>query len=140
MPANPKHHHPVGFVATLIVLALLASPALAEPIEPERVVVVDSDTIDLDGKRFRLVGFNPPEPDSRHAKCAAEIPLGLAATIRLQELVDAGALSFEKVTCSCRPGNPWHQALQPKTRLRASLPSWHRRERLAYLGEFSRAV
>lgn len=88
----------------LILLALLTTPALAELIEPERVRVVDGDTIDLDGKRFRLVGFNTPEPELRHAKCAAEIPLGIAATIRLQEIVDAGALSFEKVRCSCRPG------------------------------------
>ena len=44
---------------------LLASPALADPIEPSSVRVLDGDTIEARGAVFRLVGFDTPESGRR---------------------------------------------------------------------------
>lgn len=88
----------------LIALLLLAFPALAEPISPDRIRVIDGDTIRLDQKRpdIRLVGFNTPE--TRRAKCAAERIMGGLATKRLREIVRSGDVTLEIVKCACRPG------------------------------------
>ena len=84
-----------------IVLLSLAIPALAEPIEPQDVHVVDGDTIDWQGERYRLVGFNTPEPNAR---CEAGRRLARQAKVRLQEIVHAGALDLTSVPCACKPG------------------------------------
>jgi endonuclease YncB( thermonuclease family) len=82
-------------------LLTLATPAVAEPIEPSDVYVIDGDTINVFHVQpnVRLVGFNAPE--SSNAACEAERQLGVRATQRLLELVQAGYLDFEYVTCSC---------------------------------------
>ena len=48
---------------SLLTAVLLATPILAEPIEPASVRVIDGDTIAVDGHKpnIRLVGFNTPE-------------------------------------------------------------------------------
>ena len=81
----------------------LATPAVAEPIEPGDVYVVDGDTIAVYGMKpnVRLVGFNAPETSN---VCEAEQQLGRKAWARLVELVRAGHLDFTYVACSCRPG------------------------------------
>jgi endonuclease YncB( thermonuclease family) len=89
---------------SLLVLALLATPAMAEQIEPASVRVIDGDTIAVDGHKpnIRLVGFNTPE--IRKAKCEDEGRLGVNATNRLRELVRAGDLDLTLVPCACKPG------------------------------------
>lgn len=52
------------------------------------IYVVDGDTIDIDGQRWRLLDFDTPE--TGRAKCQKELQLGLQATKRLQELISAG--------------------------------------------------
>lgn len=89
----------------LTALALvLAGGAVAAPIEPGNVHVIDGDTIRIGHKRpdVRLVGFNAPE--TRRAQCDAEGKLGSKATRRLREIAHAGNLDFEFVACSCPPG------------------------------------
>jgi endonuclease YncB( thermonuclease family) len=86
-----------------VVGALLAVPALATPIEPGAVRVIDGDTIEARGAVFRLAGFDTPETGSR-ARCESERTLGAAASSRLRQVVAAGGLDLERVTCSCRPG------------------------------------
>jgi len=78
----------------------LATPAVAEPIDPADVTVIDGDTIAVYHMQpnVRLVGFNAPE--SSNAACEAERQLGVRATQRLHELVRAGHLYFEYVECS----------------------------------------
>jgi endonuclease YncB( thermonuclease family) len=78
----------------------LATPAVAEPIEPGDVYVVDGDTIAVyhTQPNVRLVGFNAPETSN---VCEAERQLGLRATQRLFEFVRAGHLDFQYVECSC---------------------------------------
>ncbi|WP_108816888.1 thermonuclease family protein [Loktanella sp. Alg231-35] len=54
-------------------------------IESGSIYVVDGDTIDIEGKRFRLVGYDTPE--TYRAGCAAERALGNRAMARLRELI-----------------------------------------------------
>ena len=89
---------------SLLALALLVIPAMAEPIEPASVRVIDGDTIAVDGRKpnIRLIGFNTPE--IRKAKCEDEGRLGVNATNRLRELVKDGDLDLTLVRCACKPG------------------------------------
>jgi len=89
---------------TLFLLAILSAPAIAEPIDPDDIRVIDGDTIRVYQEQpdVRLVGFNAPE--TRRAACEAERQLGARATLRLRNLVRAGDLDFEYVACSCPPG------------------------------------
>ena len=69
---------------------MLAMPAVAEPIDPSDVRVVDGDTIVVYGigsARVRLVGFNAPE--TWDAACEPERQLGEKAAQRLRDLVRA---------------------------------------------------
>ena len=89
---------------SLLALALLATPAIAEPIAPPSVRVIDGDTIAVDGRRpnIRLVGFNAPE--TFRIRCEAGRRLGVQATARLKAIVLLGDLDLELVPCACRPG------------------------------------
>ena len=89
--------------AILITLAI-ALPAIAEPINPEDIRVIDGDTIRVYHQQpnVRLVGFNAPE--TRRAECEAEAELGARATRRLRDLIRAGHLEFQYVQCSCPSG------------------------------------
>jgi micrococcal nuclease len=53
------------------------------------LIVVDGDTVELDGRSYRLLGFDTPE--TYHALCPAEYQAGIAAGQRLQEIINAGA-------------------------------------------------
>jgi endonuclease YncB( thermonuclease family) len=86
-----------------IFFALAATPAVASPIEPGAIEVVDGDTIRAGGLTFRLVGFDTPETRNR-ARCESERTLAAAASRRLRHLIAAGGLDLERVACSCRPG------------------------------------
>jgi endonuclease YncB( thermonuclease family) len=91
-------------IRAAIALALMAGTALAEPIEPSQVRVIDGDTIKVynTGPNVRLVGFNAPE--TRKAMCDAERALGDQATRRVRDLVRTGGLDYSQVSCACRPG------------------------------------
>ena len=62
------------------------SPRKPETIRAGAIRVIDGDTIDAAGDRFRLVGFDTPE--TYGPKCDYELTLGRAATARLQDLLD----------------------------------------------------
>jgi endonuclease YncB( thermonuclease family) len=66
------------------------------------ISVTDGDTIRLDGRAVRLVGFNSPE--TYRAACEREQQLGDLATRRLQQLVAAGNVDFAAIPCSCTQG------------------------------------
>jgi len=88
----------------MVMALLFAAPTVAEPIAPERLYVVDGDTLRVDhGNPVRLVGYNAPEIRN-HAECTAERDKGKEATRRLRELVAGGGLDLRYVTCSCPPG------------------------------------
>jgi endonuclease YncB( thermonuclease family) len=78
--------------------------AVANPINPADVYVVDGDKIIVRGQRIRLVGFDAPELGS-HAHCGLERMLAARATSRLRQLIRTGGdLDLKLIACSCRPG------------------------------------
>jgi|SRR5215203_4013715 endonuclease YncB( thermonuclease family) len=64
---------------------------------PSRILVLDGDTIRIDGRKpdVRLVGLNAPE--TSRAECKGERDLGEAATRRLQQIVNGSALDLRYV-------------------------------------------
>jgi endonuclease YncB( thermonuclease family) len=89
---------------TSLLLLMLSTMAIAEPIDPSDVRVIDGDTIRVyhEQPNVRLVGFNAPE--TRNAACVEEAELGAKATRRLRDLIRAGNLEFQYVRCSCPEG------------------------------------
>lgn len=65
---------------------------LSEQPQPEllaasQIYVIDGDTIDVDGQRYRLTGFDTPE--TYRAECDSEKLRGDQATARMRALVRA---------------------------------------------------
>lgn len=54
--------------------------------------VVDGDTFRLAGERYRVLDINAPEISS--PRCDAELALGMAATRRLRDLLNAGRFTL----------------------------------------------
>ena len=75
-----------------VLLAVTSTPtvAITEPIHPASIYVIDGDTFDVAGQRFRLVGFDTPE--TYDPECDYELALGNAATKRVRDLVASGQL------------------------------------------------
>jgi endonuclease YncB( thermonuclease family) len=57
--------------------------------------VVDGDTIWLRGVKIRIADIDAPE--THDPRCASEKELGDRATVRLQQLLNAGVVSLETV-------------------------------------------
>lgn len=57
--------------------------------------VVDGDTIWMDGVKIRIADIDAPE--THPARCATEAELGNRATLRLQQLLNAGPVALEAV-------------------------------------------
>jgi endonuclease YncB( thermonuclease family) len=87
----------------LILLSLSAATVLrCEPINPNEIGVVDGDTIDARGSRYRMLGYDTPEIRSRWRRVSPEEKaLGERATARLKELLRSGPLDLTEKPCSC---------------------------------------
>ncbi|MFO1238815.1 MAG: thermonuclease family protein [Sphingomonadaceae bacterium] len=57
--------------------------------------VVDGDTIWMDGVKIRVADIDAPE--THPSRCPAEADLGNRATLRLQQLLNAGPVTLEQV-------------------------------------------
>lgn len=57
--------------------------------------VVDGDTIWMDGVKIRVADIDAPE--THPPRCAAEADLGNRATLRLQQLLNAGPVTLEPI-------------------------------------------
>jgi endonuclease YncB( thermonuclease family) len=68
-----------------LIAALFATPAAAQR-------VIDGDTIDLNGTRWRLWGIDAPET---HQACADGWPAGLEATAAMGRLMEGKAVVCE---------------------------------------------
>jgi endonuclease YncB( thermonuclease family) len=66
-------------------IAALAIGAAAVLHWPAPIRIVDGDTVDRRGLRYRLVGFDAPE--IRRAKCPSERAAGRAAAARLAQVI-----------------------------------------------------
>ena len=67
---------------------------LSERPQPEilsasQIYVIDGDTIDVDGERYRLTGFDTPE--TYRAECESEKLRGDQAAVRMRALVRAAS-------------------------------------------------
>ncbi|PZR92307.1 MAG: nuclease [Stutzerimonas stutzeri] len=80
----------------LLTLLLCSTAALAE----SRVVIIDGDTVDIDGERIRIHNIDAPE--TRGARCEAELVLGLRAKERLAGLLRAGPVTIDRCEASGR--------------------------------------
>jgi endonuclease YncB( thermonuclease family) len=89
-----------------LVFALIAqiTTVSADAVTAAEIYVVDGDTIDVNGKRIRLVGFDAPELGD-HALCGLERMLAARATSRLRQMIqNSDDIDLQIVDCSCRPG------------------------------------
>src|SRR5262249_23230109 len=107
----------VRYAVAILLLAIVSVPAIAEPIDPQDIRVIDGDTIRVyhEPPDVRLVGFNAPE--TRRAVCEAEAELGAKATRRLRDLVRAGSSRFRIRQMFLPRGNSRHAHLQLWERL-----------------------
>jgi endonuclease YncB( thermonuclease family) len=86
------------------VLVLVASIAHSDPVAAPDIYVVDGDTIDVHGKRIRLIDFDAPELGGQ-ARCGLERMLAARATSRLRQMIrNSEDIELQIVECSCRPG------------------------------------
>lgn len=71
----------------------LFRPAAAETIPSHAIYMIDGDTAEIDGIRYRLVGYDTPE--TYQAQCEFERTWGNQATSRARQLVAAaGAINL----------------------------------------------
>jgi len=73
--------------AFFLTLALLATPAAART-----VLLVDDDTIKIDGVTIRLLDIDTPESFRSRREC--ELVLALKAKERLRQLLDGGPVTY----------------------------------------------
>ena len=66
-------------------LSSASSPAFAETIPSRSIYMIDGDTADIDGRRYRLVGYDTPE--TYRAECDFERAWGNQATERARQLI-----------------------------------------------------
>ena len=66
------------------------------------IIVVDGDTVRLDGKSYRLVGCDKPE--TVWARCRTERERGYSAAFRLKQLIDDSDARLEPTGRYCKWG------------------------------------
>jgi hypothetical protein len=76
--------------------------AFAEAITANDITVVDGDTIDARGQRFRMIGYDTPEVATPRRKVGPdERAAAKIAKERFTELLKGGSLDLTEVPCSC---------------------------------------
>lgn len=90
-------------IRRLVVLSLLLTfTASAEPVSVNDISVVDGDTIDYRGERYRMIGYDTPEIATRRRVVGPdEKALASIAKERFIELLHSGPLDLMEVRCSC---------------------------------------
>ena len=85
-PTGAQARHRARF---LVLAVLLPAPLPAAA----RAILIDGDTLDIDGTRIWIVAIDTPE--TFRPRCQPELVLGLAAKARLQALLDGGEVTFK---------------------------------------------
>lgn len=76
-----------------LLLAVNTHFDLCKPPPARRITcVVDGDTLWIDGEKIRVADIDTPE--THEPKCAAEAQLGRRATLRFQQIVNAGPFTL----------------------------------------------
>ena len=88
-------------------MSLATVIAMAAPIEPGAIEVMDRRHNQRARTVVRLVGFDTPKTGDR-ARCDAERSKAAQRLIALRALVSAGGLDSVTVRCSCRAGTKGH--------------------------------
>ena len=103
-------------VASLILAVALAAAYFGRIGEQEytgRFVVMDGDSLEMDGIRFRLEGIDAPEARQTCRKAGADWPCGREAARYLRKLVDEGGVvctslgldKYERILARCETGS-----------------------------------
>ena len=108
-PGVNSDRPPGSNLPTIIRLGPNSSRSSGTTLLPQKIFVVDGDTISADGKHYRLVGIDTPESGPR-AKCAAEREKAQRASKRLTEIIAGGNLSLDRVSCNCPPNTEGTEA------------------------------
>jgi endonuclease YncB( thermonuclease family) len=105
------------FAIALSILTLTCG-ALAEPISVTDVTVVDGDTIDAHGQRYRMIGYDTPEVVTPGRRVGPdERAVATIAKERFVELLGSGSLDLTEVRCSCSTKIArWHMQPSPEVR------------------------
>jgi len=101
--SKPRDSQAMKPLPTVVRLDHAPSSALGGAINPNKIDVLDSETLLVDGKAYRLVGVSTPATGEL-AKCAVERQLAESVTKRLREIVAGGGLQFQRVSCACEAG------------------------------------
>ena len=80
------------FAGLTLATLLLASGALAA--QSTKIIVLDGDTIIVDGEHIRLANIDTPEIG--RAKCDDELRRGLMAKTRLRQIIGEGTLEIAR--------------------------------------------
>jgi endonuclease YncB( thermonuclease family) len=134
----------LGFAAVYLrhdmMSALKPKPGAPQALSAAQVLVIDGDTIRLEGQQgdVRLLGFHPPQ--TVRARCDIERERGYTVMRRLRALVDSANLELQSAPCACPPNTEGTDACNPAGRcgiLRAN--GWDVAERLIAEGLAARA-
>ena len=88
--------------AIVLFLMSLSSGVWSEPIAVNDITVVDGDTIDAHGHRYRMIGYDTPEVKTPRRKVGPdERAVANIAKERFTELLNSGPLDLTEVPCSC---------------------------------------
>ena len=86
----------------LILFGTVGTSVRAEPISVAEITVVDGDTIDAHGQRYRMIGYDTPEVATPRRKVGPdEKAVATIAKERFTELLNSGPLDLSEVPCSC---------------------------------------
>ncbi|WP_271553194.1 thermonuclease family protein [Bradyrhizobium sp. CCBAU 45394] len=68
----------------------------------QAIEVIDGETVRIEGRTYRLVGFNTPETGDL-VRCDDERKRADAATHRLKALIATSDARLSRVACACKP-------------------------------------
>jgi len=77
-----------------LLIPVLVYAAKAETVDGRRIVIIDGDTIDVQGERIRILNIDAPE--SFRSRCEAELKLALKTRARLADLVRSGPVEINR--------------------------------------------
>ncbi len=75
-------------------LALNILPTSAETVDGRRIILIDGDTVDVQGERIRILNIDAPE--SFRSRCEAELKLALRTKERLGQLLRSGPVEIDR--------------------------------------------